>query len=307
MAEGLRRARQRFGALHGVIHAAGVQSVGSIFEKSIDDFQQVLDPKIAGTLVLDQVLRDDNLDFICYFSSSAAILGDFGACDYAVASRFQATHAAQHNTRVSQGERHGRAIVIHWPLWQAGGMGFRGNTPAEHLYLKSSGQRALRAQEGLEIFERILSQDNTQHLVLVGQPERVRRFLAPKHSVPATGSTRPVSYCCPSGVEHTRAGVCRYDPASDVALPLPQGEGTNIPRQQGGKDGQDERDREPGSMPSFMSAGKGRRVDMKGLTVTQCVAWDLAELTSQLLQIPRHRLEPAANLADFGFDSISLS
>ena len=103
MAEGLRRARQRFGAIHGAIHAAGVQSVGSIFEKSIDDFQQVLDPKIAGTLVLDQVLRDDNLDFICYFSSSAAILGDFGACDYAVASRFQATHAAQHNTLRSAG------------------------------------------------------------------------------------------------------------------------------------------------------------------------------------------------------------
>ena len=46
---------------------------------------------------------------------------------------------------------------------------------------------------------------------------------------------------------------------------------------------------------------------MKGLTVAQCVAWDLAELTSQLLQIPRHRLDPEANLADFGYDSISLS
>ena len=71
----LRRARQHFGAIHGVIHAAGVQSGGSVFGKSIADFQQVLDPKIAGTLVLDQVLGDDHLDFICYFSSSAAILG----------------------------------------------------------------------------------------------------------------------------------------------------------------------------------------------------------------------------------------
>ena len=185
MTAGLRRARQHFGAIHGVIHAAGVQSRGSVFEKSIDDFQQVLDPKIAGTLVLDQVLRDDNLDFICYFSSSAAMLGDFGACDYAVASRFQAAHAARHNALVAQGERRGRAIAIHWPLWQDGGMGFRGDAQAESFYLKTSGQRALRAREGLDLFEKILSQDNTQHLVLIGQPERVRRFLAPKHSVPA--------------------------------------------------------------------------------------------------------------------------
>ena len=37
---------------------------------------------------------------------------------------------------------------------------------------------------------------------------------------------------------------------------------------------------------------------MKGLSVAQCVAWDLAELTSQLLQMPRHRLDPEANLAE---------
>ena len=204
-------------------------------------------------------------------------MGDFGACDYAVASRFQATHAARHNTLVARGERRGHAIAIHWPLWQDGGMGFRGNTQAESFYLKSSGQRALRAQEGLDLFEKILRQDNTQHLVLVGQPERVRRFLAPKDSVPT------------------------------VVLPLPPGEGTTISRLQGGEDGQDKSDRERGSIPSFVSAGPGRRANMKGLTVAQCVALDLAELTSQLLQIPRHRLDPEANLADFGFDSISLS
>jgi len=86
-------------------------------------------------------------------------------------------------------------------------MGFRGNAQAESFYLKSSGQRALRAQEGLDLFEKILRQDSTQHLVLVGQPERVRRFLAAKHSVPT------------------------------VFLPLPPGEGTTISRLQGGEDG----------------------------------------------------------------------
>lgn len=69
--------------------------------------------------------------------------------------------------------------------------------------------------------------------------------------------------------------------------------------------GRGERGNEEGSQKG--ETGKGRRAELKGLTVAQCVAWDLAELTGQLLRIPRHRLAPEANLADFGFDSISLT
>ncbi|WP_347836787.1 beta-ketoacyl synthase N-terminal-like domain-containing protein [Gracilibacillus sp. JCM 18860] len=46
---------------------------------------------------------------------------------------------------------------------------------------------------------------------------------------------------------------------------------------------------------------------MKGLSVPQCVEWDLKEIASQLLQIPRHQLQVESNLADFGFDSITLA
>jgi len=275
MVEGLERARQRFGAIHGVIHAAGIQGEGSIFEKSIAAFQRVLDPKIAGTLILDQVLRRDALDFLCYFSSSAAILGDFGGCDYAVASRFQAAHASWHNRRLARGERSGRATAIHWPLWEDGGMGFRGDDQAERLYLKSSGQRALRTREGLEIFEQILGHDGPHYLILAGQSERIQRFLASKRPLPASWFPHPG--------------------------PLPEGEGPKDrpEKRRGGRGNEEESQRG--------EAGKGRRAEMKGLTVAQCVAWDLAELTGQLLRIPRHRLDPEANLADFGFDSISLT
>jgi acyl transferase domain-containing protein/aryl carrier-like protein/SAM-dependent methyltransferase len=270
MAEAVRQAQRRFGALHGVIHAAGVQSVGNVFAKSIRDFQRVLDPKIAGTLALDQALRDELLDFICYFSSSAAVLGDFGSCDYAVASRFQGAYAARRNALVGRGEGHGRAVAVHWPLWQDGGMGFRDAVQAERLYLQSSGQRALRTPEGLEVFERLLAQGNSQPLVLVGQPDKIRRFLAPR-------------------------------------FPLPPGEGQG----EGGRS-HEERLQPPSPQPSpegreDLAPGPGRRADMKSLSVAECVVWDLAELTSRLLQIPRHRLDPEVNLADFGFDSIGLS
>ena len=46
---------------------------------------------------------------------------------------------------------------------------------------------------------------------------------------------------------------------------------------------------------------------MKGLSVKDCVIWDLKELASQLLKINRDKLEVMTNLADFGFDSLSLA
>ena len=51
----------------------------------------------------------------------------------------------------------------------------------------------------------------------------------------------------------------------------------------------------------------GRRPEMKGLTVSQCLEWDLKQLIYRLLKIPREKIERDANLADFGFNSISLT
>lgn len=85
MEKGLQEAKEKgCGPIHGVIHAAGLQGTESILEKDLQTFQQVLSPKADGTAVLDQVLSREPLDFFCCFSSSSAILGDFGSCDYAM-------------------------------------------------------------------------------------------------------------------------------------------------------------------------------------------------------------------------------
>ncbi len=51
----------------------------------------------------------------------------------------------------------------------------------------------------------------------------------------------------------------------------------------------------------------GRRSEMKGFTLEECVSWDVKELAAGLLKIDKNRLTDADNLADFGFDSISLA
>ena len=250
MKEGLNRARERFGSINGVIHAAGIAGNQIIFAKEIPDFQKVLDPKIKGILVLDELLRDEPLDFICCFSSSSAILGDFGSCDYAIANRFLMAYTHYRNQLHHEGKRPGKAVVINWPLWKDGGMGF-GDERAAEMYLKSSGQRYLETEEGLVMFDRILAQHNAQHLILVGQPSRVKRFLGLTEEQPAMLSSST------SG-------------------------GTRIHK-------------------------RGKRVEMKGLSVAQCLEWDLKEYISQILKISRDKIDRDENLTNFGFDSISLT
>jgi acyl transferase domain-containing protein/surfactin synthase thioesterase subunit/NAD(P)-dependent dehydrogenase (short-subunit alcohol dehydrogenase family)/aryl carrier-like protein len=163
--------QERMGELCGVIHAAGIESTVSLLTKDMRSVEVVLAPKVTGTLVLDELLKEHKLEFICYFSSSSVSLGDFGSCDYAVGNRFELAHAKYVSSR---------AIAICWPMWADGHMGSQ-DIDAMHLYLKASGQRALGAAEGIAILENLLARrqaDQLSHsLVMVGNRTRVYQIL----------------------------------------------------------------------------------------------------------------------------------
>jgi acyl transferase domain-containing protein/enoyl-CoA hydratase/carnithine racemase/acyl carrier protein len=159
--------------ISGIIHAAGVESKQAFFDRSAADIEQVLLPKSTGTLLLDEVLGQQPLDFVCYFSSSAAVLGDLGSCDYAIANRFLMAYAS---ARQQRGLGNGKTCVINWPLWQAGGMGSSDSDRAA-LYLKSSGQDALDVARGIDIWHDLLRAGPTQTLVLLGKRSQIQAFL----------------------------------------------------------------------------------------------------------------------------------
>ncbi|HYK03298.1 MAG TPA: SDR family NAD(P)-dependent oxidoreductase [Thermoanaerobaculia bacterium] len=162
-------------SISGIIHAAGVESEGTFFERTASDIDAVLRAKTLGTLALDEVFRDHPLDFICHFSSTAGSLGDHGAADYAVASRFQTAHGAR-----LQASGKTKTLVINWPFWQDGGMGFKDQEQAAR-YLKMAalefGNEPLSTQAGLEIWHDLLQAGQPQTMVMVGQPARVEKFL----------------------------------------------------------------------------------------------------------------------------------
>jgi thioesterase domain-containing protein/NAD(P)-dependent dehydrogenase (short-subunit alcohol dehydrogenase family)/acyl carrier protein len=113
----LAAARARFGAIHGVIHAAGTIDDGLLALKGLDSATAVIATKAKGALILDDLLRRDRLDFFIVFSSVSARLGLEGQIDYTAANAFLDAFAEQ---RTAAGR--GRTVSIGWSTWQTIGM-----------------------------------------------------------------------------------------------------------------------------------------------------------------------------------------
>jgi acyl transferase domain-containing protein len=111
------QARERFGALHGVVHAAGSIDDELMLMKSPESALGVIGPKVRGAIVLDTVLRGTELDFFVLFSSVSSILGLQGQVDYTAANAFLDAFARDRSTR----ER-SRTVAINWSAWQDVGM-----------------------------------------------------------------------------------------------------------------------------------------------------------------------------------------
>jgi acyl transferase domain-containing protein/acyl carrier protein len=113
MREVIARARERFGEIHGVIHAEEVLGAGIIQLKSLEMSASVLGPKLKGTLILAQALADLPLDFFILYSSAISLMGGFGQVDYCAANSFLDAFA-QH--KLSAGGP--RTLVLNWGLRQ---------------------------------------------------------------------------------------------------------------------------------------------------------------------------------------------
>jgi acyl transferase domain-containing protein/acyl carrier protein len=113
-------ARARFGALHGVIHAAGVAGGGMLQLKTREAAAAVLAPKVTGSRVLAAVLEGERLDFFVACSSLSSVVGRFGQVDYTAANTFLDVF-----TRAYQSRTGTYAVTINWGAWDEVGMAAR--------------------------------------------------------------------------------------------------------------------------------------------------------------------------------------
>jgi polyketide synthase PksJ len=117
MEKAIAQARQRFGKINGVIHAAGIAGDGIIELKQREGADSVLQPKVQGCLILDKLMKDEELDFFVLCASLVGVLGSAGQVDYASGNAFMDAFAWSKRKAAKN-----RPISIDWDRWDDVGM-----------------------------------------------------------------------------------------------------------------------------------------------------------------------------------------
>ncbi|MCU7925178.1 MAG: SDR family NAD(P)-dependent oxidoreductase [Candidatus Thiodiazotropha sp. (ex Dulcina madagascariensis)] len=167
--------RKNLGSLNGIIHSAGLIKDNFIFNKTLEEFGSVLDPKVTGLVNLDEASSKLPLDFFILFSSGAGSTGNLGQADYATANAFMDAYAQYRNGLVSANKRQGRTLSIAWPLWKEGGMHV--DKVTERMMMQSMGMMAMRTETGTHALYRAFASNQSQVLVMEGDLERMRSRL----------------------------------------------------------------------------------------------------------------------------------
>jgi amino acid adenylation domain-containing protein len=148
-------ARARFGAIHGVVHAAGLPGGGLLQHKTRAAAAAVLAPKVIGILLLERVLAEEPVEALILFSSISAVLGGGpGQVDYAAANAFLGAYA---ESRAGAGPR---VLAIDWAEWQwnAWESGLAGFAPPVRERLREHRRRlGIPAEEGADALRRALA------------------------------------------------------------------------------------------------------------------------------------------------------
>ncbi|QUX26966.1 SDR family NAD(P)-dependent oxidoreductase [Nocardiopsis akebiae] len=175
------------GALHGIVHAAGILRDGLVRNKTEQQCHEVLAPKVAGMVNLDEASRGVPLDFLVAFSGAAGVFGNTGQADYAAANAFLDAYAHHRRRLAAEGERSGATVSVDWPLWAEGGM--RVDPGTEETMRERLGMAPMPTPLGIGALYAALDAPHTQALVLAGDADRIRSTLLGRSTVPEPSPT----------------------------------------------------------------------------------------------------------------------
>ncbi|HXK10276.1 MAG TPA: SDR family oxidoreductase [Vicinamibacteria bacterium] len=176
----VRKARERFGPLRGVVHAAGEMgddTFAPIGALSRDACDRQFAPKVLGTVALAHALRDEAPAFCLLTASLSTVLGGRGYAAYAGANAFQDAFAAQ-------AMRAGGApwISVDFDHWQ-----LAGREAGEIARRAAKEGAAMAPEEGMAVVERVLRLRQLSRVVVSTAPLAARlQFLSARRpSTPA--------------------------------------------------------------------------------------------------------------------------
>ncbi|HEY54466.1 MAG TPA: SDR family NAD(P)-dependent oxidoreductase, partial [Caldilineae bacterium] len=156
----LAAAYQRFGALHGVVHSAGL--VGEEAMRPIDDtspqlVMQHFRPKVHGLQVMARLLKHHVLDFVLVQSSLSSVLGGLGMAAYAAANSYVDAFVVK-QSRLN----HTRWLSVDWDGWRFDENGKASNVPVGSTLT----DLAITPTEGAVALDRILSLDHVSQIIV---------------------------------------------------------------------------------------------------------------------------------------------
>ena len=159
----VREATKKFGAIHGVIHAAGISGSTPIGLKTTEELDQVMRPKVLGLAVLEQIFADRDLDFMALFSSVASLWGREGQADYAAANAYLDAYAVE-----MSGAGRWPVVSINWDTWREVGMAINTLRVAPGKAKPQTLNFGLLTAEGVRAFKQALV---AQHAQVIARKE----------------------------------------------------------------------------------------------------------------------------------------
>ncbi|MFD4371367.1 HAD-IIIC family phosphatase [Streptomyces sp. NPDC058486] len=144
--------RREASPIAGVVHAAGVLDDATVPNLTPERILGVLAPKVLGTALLTELVPE--AESLVLFSSAAGLLGSAGQSPYCAANAFLDAWA-HHLSRAGR-----PALSLDWGTWAEVGMVAASETRITGT--ARSGLLGLSAEEGGELFERVLSTTRRQ-------------------------------------------------------------------------------------------------------------------------------------------------
>jgi iturin family lipopeptide synthetase B len=141
----VRHSLKHFGRINGIIHGAGLIQTGIIREKTPESIERVLEPKVKGTLILEDLLTGIRPDFVMLCSSLAVVIPPPGRVDYAAANAFLDAYAYYKSIKEDI-----PVISVNWDVWQ--GVGMAAGTPGDTMETPEG----ILPEQGAAAFGRIL-------------------------------------------------------------------------------------------------------------------------------------------------------
>ncbi|MCK5056815.1 MAG: SDR family NAD(P)-dependent oxidoreductase, partial [Candidatus Aminicenantes bacterium] len=178
-------AEKRFGKINGIIHSAGIPGGGVIRLRPPELTEHVFAPKVVGTLVLENIFKDAELDFFILCSSLSSITSPAGQIGYCAANSFLDAFA---HYKMSKNETF--TTSVNWDTWQEVGMAvdsvkrLTGNRDIADPGLLL--EHGILPAEGVEAFSRILEFSQPQVVVCT----RDLNFLLSRHQASHTSKEK---------------------------------------------------------------------------------------------------------------------